>query len=111
MGTISQQTREEFRSLPLLLGKLLGGLLAVTGFAAAVLLETRQTPAAPGALWLSLLSGGAGVLVFVLAGRSLARRERGHAVPATGAGMNRLAWGLLLLLALLFLLCSYQLTR
>ena len=111
MGTIRQHTREEFRRLPLLLGKLLGGLVAVAGFTAAVLLQTRQTPASPGALRLSLLAGGAGVLVFVLASRSLARRERGRAVPATDNGTNRLAWGLLLLFATLFLLCSYLLTR
>ena len=111
MGTIRQHTREEFRRLPLLLGKLLGGLVAVAGFTAAVFLETRQTPASPGALRLSLLAGGAGVLVFVLAGQGLARRERGRTVPAAGPGTNRLAWGLLLLLALLFLAGSYLLTR
>lgn len=111
MGEITRQIKEELQHLPLMLGTLLGGLVAVIGFAGWVLRMTRH---AGGALpW--FLAGTAGIVLFLLAAQARARSGAGSAAAdASPAGNRRtslVAWGLLLLFAGIFLACSWFATR
>lgn len=107
MGKITGKARAELRSLPLMLGKALGGIAAVAGFGMAVFGATRSPSLTAGVSPLaSLVVGAIGMLSFVICGRILAKRVLPAAEPETAAERQRtsaLAWGLLLLLVLLCL--------
>lgn len=106
VGRIAGQVRSELKQLPLMLGKLLGGGAAALGSLAAVLDLTRRTDAGAGNIVPPLLFAAAGVAAFVLCDRALARRAAPVTQkdrPADHGRMNLLAWGLLLLLAAVFL--------
>lgn len=115
MGEITRQARAELRLLPLMLGKLAGGIAAVIGFTAAVLMITRRPGGGTGDLLPALLAGCAGVAVFVLSGWALRRRLHDRpaegSLPAAGARTSLLSWGLLLLFAVIFLAWSWFVTR
>uniref|UniRef100_A0A831UJ28 Uncharacterized protein n=1 Tax=Geobacter metallireducens TaxID=28232 RepID=A0A831UJ28_GEOME len=115
MGEITRQARGELRQLPLMLGKLAGGIAAVVGFTAAVLIVSRRPGWSAGDILPSLLLGGAGVVLFVLSGRALARRSasqgEGGAPPAAGGRTSLLSWVLLLLLSGIFLAFVWFMTR
>uniref|UniRef100_C6E1E5 Uncharacterized protein n=1 Tax=Geobacter sp. (strain M21) TaxID=443144 RepID=C6E1E5_GEOSM len=110
MGEMTRQTREELRHLPLMLVKLLGGIVAVIGFTGWVLRMTRHTEAA--LPW--FLAGVAGAALFLLAARMLAKRRAPSTeaiAPPDNRRMSLMAWGLLLLFAVIFLACSLFATR
>jgi zinc transporter ZupT len=114
MGTLKQQIVEDFKKLPLILGKLLGGIAAVSGVAIAIWIMSRNQERSADAILFPLLSAGAGIVIFVLTGRSLSRRSTGKAAKAGDRDqtrMNLLTWALFLLFAGIFLTCSYFLTR
>ncbi|ABB32875.1 hypothetical protein GeomeDRAFT_0423 [Geobacter metallireducens RCH3] len=114
MGEITRQARAELRQLPLMLGKLAGGIAAVIGFTAAVVIVTRR-PGALDGLLPALLAGCAGVAVFVLSAWALRGRLAGDAagepLPARRARTSLLAWGLLLFFAGVFLAWAWFMTR
>ena len=106
MEKIPGKVRAELRSLPLMFGKALGGIAAAAGFGMAVFVATRGPNATAGSPSTALVVGVLGVLVFVVCGRILAKRESPAPELETAAESRRtsaLAWGLLLLLVLLFL--------
>ena len=115
MGKILNQTKKELKQLPLMLAKLFGGLAAVTGFTAAVIISTRKPGLILQDILPSLLLGCAGVVIFVLSARLFNRRSSSHAAekppPVHGIPVNVLSWTLLLLIAVIFLTCTYFLTR
>lgn len=115
MGEITRQARTELRQLPLMLGKLAGGIAAVIGFTAAVVVVTRRPGWSAGDILPALLAGGAGVAVFVLSGRALRRRLAGQGgggpLPAASGRTSLLSWGLLLLCAGIFLAFVWFMTR
>lgn len=114
MGTLKQQIWEDFKKLPLILGKLLGGLATVLGFATAIWIISRHPERSVDAILVPLLLGGAGFVIFVLTGRSLSRRSTGTTAKTGGRDkirMNLLTWVLFLLFAGIFLVCCYFLTR
>lgn len=114
MGEIARQTRSELRQLPLMLGKLLGGLAAVVGCTMAVLTATRTSASTLAVFLPPLLIAAVGVVVFVLSGRAMARRpaaSAGESKPADRLRMNLLAWVLFLALAGIFLAVVWLLTR
>lgn len=111
---MTHRTRAELRQLPAMLGKLAGGIAAVIGFTTAVWTATRDSGATSGGVLPPFLLGGAGVAVFLLAHRRLARRTAVAAEetrPADQIRMNVLAWALLLLFAGVFLAVSFILAR
>ena len=115
MGEITRQARAELRQLPLMLGKLVGGIVAVIGITASVVIVTRRPGGDVGDLLPALLAGCAGVAVFALSGRALRRRlsdqpaEGSH--PAASARTSLLSWGLLLLFAGIFLAFVWCMAR
>lgn len=115
MGEITRQARGELRQLPLMLGKVAGGIAAVIGFTAAVVIVTRRPGGGMGDLLPALLAGCAGVAVFVLSGRALRRclhdRSAEGSLSAAGARASLLAWGLLLLFAGMFLAFVWFMAR
>lgn len=113
MGNLVRQTRSELQQLPLMLGKLLGGLAAVVGCTMAVLTATRTSGSTLVDSLPPLLIAAAGVIVFVLSGRAMARRPSlppGELKPAYRMRMNVLAWALLLAFAGIFLAVVWLLT-
>ncbi|CAG0975651.1 hypothetical protein GPROT1_01907 [Gammaproteobacteria bacterium] len=115
MGEIVRQAKTELRQLPQMLGKLLGGIGAVIGFTAAVVIITRRPGALVGDVMLSLLVGFGGVAIFLLSARALTRHLAAHETetpsPADSARSSLLSWGLLLLIAGIFLAGVLFLTR
>jgi zinc transporter ZupT len=113
VGKISSQVKTEIKLLPFMIGKLLGGILAVIGFTAAVVIVTRRADYSFGDILPSALSGCLGVVLFVVSSRLLTRRLAEK--PAENAGPDNrtrtsmLSWGILLLLAAIFLLLTYLL--
>jgi hypothetical protein len=92
-----------------MLGKLLGGMAAVIGFGAASWFATHGKGAAHGDAWPPFLAGVAGLAIFVVSSRRLAKRAAAPGAPPPSPGKmkrsNFLAWLLLLLFAAVFLLC------
>jgi hypothetical protein len=115
MDKTDGQVKSELKLLPFMLGKLLGGFVTVFGFTAAVVIVTRK-PGLPFAyLPLSLLLGVSGVAIFLLSSRLLEKRRSANKaealVPDRRKSTSILSWAILLLLAAIFLLCSYFMTR
>lgn len=114
MGMLKQQIREDFKKLPLILGKLLGGITAVLGFTTAIWIMSRNSKISADVILFPLLMAAVGVVIFVLSGRSLSKRLTNAAAKAGGNNkirMNLLTWTLFLVFAGIFLLCSFLLTR
>lgn len=113
MGKMAAQFRSELRQLPGMLGKLLGGILAIGGFTTAVVILTRQAgPSATSPLG-PLLLGILGIIVFVWASRRMATRpSTGSAQsvePGDRARASLLSWALLLLVVAFILAGTYLL--
>jgi len=113
MGKLAKQTKAEFKQLPLMPGKVLGGFAAVIGFMMAVMLLTRT----PGSFWgdvlPSLLVGTTGIVLFVFSGRALTSRiaPAGVSQSSHRSRASLLPWSLLLLFVLLFLAGTYFFTK
>lgn len=115
MGNMVKQAKSELKQLPAMLGKLLGGVMAVVGFASTVWIITRGTDWVLADIGGYLGVGVVGIIVFVLSSRLLARRcaetPAEVTLPKESSRTSMLAWGILLLLVVLFLVCTYFLTR
>ena len=100
---ILQQVKSELNQLPLLLGKLFGGIASVIGCTASIIILTRRLE---WPLWPYILMGSAGLIVFIVSD-SLLRRPK----PSQESdSLSLLSWTILLLVAGLFLFCTYFLT-
>ncbi len=115
MGKIIRQTVSEIKQLPLLLGKLLGGIMAAIGFPGAILVAARRAnPTLPDILPY-IVAGVAGIVIFTASSRALAKRFGNYGnEPLSMKEKKRIsfmAWIILLLLATVFLLCTYFMTR
>ena len=110
MGNISRQFRSEMKQLPFMLGKLLGGIMALIGFTAAVVIVTRKADHSLADLLPSALSGVLGIVIFVLSSRLMTRRLSANPAdavkPDDRTRTSVLSWVILLLLAAIFLLCT-----
>jgi len=104
MGNLAHQTKNELKQLPLMLGKLIGGLLAVGGLGATVWINTHGADPPLNTSWFSLLIGTGGIVIFVLSARRMIVRSSTALTPVENKRMNLVAWLLLLLLTALFLL-------
>lgn len=113
MGKLAKQTKAEFKQLPLMLGKVLGGFAAVIGFMMAVMLLTRRPDSFLGDVRPSLLVGSTGMVIFVFCGRALTRRIAPAEVSQSShwSRASLLPWALLLLFVLLFLAGTYFFTK
>lgn len=114
MGAITRRSRPDLKKLPLMLCKVLGGIAAVIGVTAAVLILTRSSGVSPGNIVPPLLIGGAGTALFILSGRALARRSsltEQEPSRADRLRMNALSWGLLLLFAGILMIIMWFMTR
>lgn len=114
MGQITRQVISEFKHLPLILGKVLGGFVAVIGFMLAVLIVTRSSDIPPVTILPLLLVSGTGIVVFVLSDRKLTKRGAIAGLklqPPDRIRMNILSWALLLLFAGSFLTFIWLMSR
>jgi hypothetical protein len=115
MGKLSRHTGSEFKQLPLLVAKFLGGVMTVAGLSAAVFLTTRSPGPAGGSPILFVLLGVAGIVVFILSSRALAKRKADAAFQGLDARdrvrLSVLSWILLLVFVALFLGVVLLVTR
>jgi zinc transporter ZupT len=115
MNDMSDRVKSELKLLPFMIGKALGGIVAVIGFTAAVVIVTRRTAPSFADILPSALSGCLGILVFVLSSTLLTRRlsenPSENATSDDGMRTSVLSWAILLLLAAVFLLCTYLIAR
>ena len=113
MGKMAAQFQSELRQLPGMLGKLLGGILAVGGFTTAVVFLTRQAGPSAMSLLGPLLLGILGIIVFVWASRRMATRASAEPAEAAEAGdpaaTSRLAWAILVVVVALIIAGTYLL--
>jgi zinc transporter ZupT len=107
--------KSELKQLPLMLGKLLGGIMAVVGFAATVLIVTRKADQSLADILPFVFLGGAGIIIFVLSSmllnKSLSEKPAETIIPNDRTSSSILSWVILLLLGAAFLCCTYLLTR
>ena len=109
MGGIARQTRDEFKRLPLMLGKVIGGCATVIGSMVVVYALTRRGEIST----TSLVVVVAGVILFMLSEQQLkkAAATLPHVERVALTRMNVLSWALLLLSGLVFLGTVYFLAR
>ncbi|MDD2271760.1 MAG: hypothetical protein PHP95_01125 [Desulfuromonadaceae bacterium] len=115
MGSISDQVKAELRLLPRMLGKLFGATMAIIGFTMSILIITRKMNASFMDTLPTLFLGAAGMIVFVLfskkSGTQLSEVKAEALLPGDSKRLNMVSWGLLLLLVLVFLVCTWLMTR
>jgi hypothetical protein len=114
MRKIWLQSRRELRDLPLMLGKFLGGIAAVFGVTIMVVILTRQPQVRFKETLGLLLLAGAGLAVFSLSKKRLARRTAVYEEKTLPSGWSRLSllsWSLFLFVSGIFLITVYLLTR
>ena len=115
MGRTANQAKSELRQLPYMLGKLLGGLMAVTGFTAAVVIVTRKAGQPLAGILPYAILGSLGIIVFVLSSRMMAKRFSEYTTEALTRGdrtrTSVLSWVILTLLAAIFLFGTWFMTR
>jgi hypothetical protein len=109
MGNIVRRTKSELRLLPLMLMKLLGGVLTVVGATTAMVIATRNPAPTGASMAVALILGGVGIIVFLLSARLLNKHPVNEAKDR--ARMSVLAWGLFLLCIVMFLACVWFATR
>lgn len=115
MGEIRNQTKAELRLLPFMLGKLVGGVMAVIGVAGLVIIETRKPEPLMSELLPCIGTAISGSIIFLLCSRMITRRQRAAATPVVSSRavmrMDVIAWSLLLLLVSIVLLVTFLVTR
>ncbi len=112
---MKEQMRSELRQLPYMLGKVLGGLMAVVGFGAAVYIYTHRPVMAPGAVLPYLLTGIAGLVIFRVSSWLFKRRARNiedlQPTEKEKKKANAISWIILLALAAAFVIFMLALGR
>lgn len=98
-----------------MLGKAAGGFMAVAGFTGAVIIVTRRSnPSWPG-IWLYLLFGMSGILIFYicsrLAGKMAETNEDRALMPRDTKKAGILSWILFFAAASAFILLTYIITK
>ncbi|MEW6670285.1 MAG: hypothetical protein AB1427_01195 [Thermodesulfobacteriota bacterium] len=115
MQKIKEQVKSEIKLLPMMIGKFIGGLLAVVGFAGAVVIVTRRPQVSFADIFPYAAAGVLGIAVFYAASRLLAKRVKRAADAALSPGdkkrMSMIAWAVLLILAGVFILITWVMTR
>ncbi len=101
--------------MPLLLCKLLGGFMAIIGLPGAVFISTRRANVTLPDVLPYVLTGLAGIVIFIASSRALAKRfgDNGNQTLAMKdkKRMNIMSWTILLILATVFLLFTYFMAR
>lgn len=112
MDRTSRPARSGFTRLPWMVAKAGGGIAAALGSLAAVWTLTHAPRGEQANPWSALILALAGFLVFIGAGRALAKRADAANPPVASAGRaSMLPWALLLLLAAGFLLFVHFMAR
>jgi hypothetical protein len=115
MGNMTGQIKSELKQLPFMIGKTLGGIMAVTGFTTAVVILTRRADPSIPEILPSALSGLLGIIVFMfsstLQARRLAKNPTENSASGNPTRTSMLSWAILLLLGTIFLSFSYLIAR
>jgi hypothetical protein len=111
MGMIGDQFKAEVRQLPFMLGKLAGGVIAVIGFAGAIVAATGKPAASWSEIFAFLGAGVIGICIFALSSRLLKRHlEKNRYLMLSREDhqrINIISWSILIVLVVIFLLSLY----
>ncbi len=101
--------------MPLLICKLLGGIMAAIGLPGAVFVITRKTSPSLPEILPYILPGLAGIFIFNASSRALAKRggDNGYKAlaPKDKKRMSIIAWLVLLTIAAVFLFVTFIITK
>jgi zinc transporter ZupT len=115
MGKKICQTESEIKQLPLLLIRVLGGIMAAIGLPAVIFIVTRKANTSLPDILPYILTGGAGILIFAASSRALSKnlcdKEYKNPAPKDKNRESVTAWSVLVILAAIFLLFTFFLTR
>ena len=104
---VNDGIRSEVRQLPLMLGKLIGCILAVVGFGGLVYVSTRPPKPAVLSIIVYAIAGIAGIAVFIVCVRIMSSRADSEVLKAARRktpGSKVLPWIILLALAVVFVI-------
>jgi hypothetical protein len=114
MSDLLNQAKSEIRQLPYMLGKLVGGILAVVGVTGLVLIWTGKSGPLLSSQLPYFFSAFLGLALFLFSSMVMARSMKSSLQTVTARNEQRvsiIAWSLLLLLLMVFLLITYFVTR
>ncbi|KKL94876.1 hypothetical protein LCGC14_1860310 [marine sediment metagenome] len=112
MSKIIREARSEAKQLPAILGKTLGGLMAVVGFAGWVYSIPRGAEATLSAGF--FLVGVLGIFIFIFCDRMLRSKGEVDASSLSHAEStirSSISWLILITLSAFFILLAYLVTR
>jgi len=101
--------------LPMMMVKLIGGIMAVIGFAGAVVMVTRRPQPSFTDIWPYATAGLSGTVMFYIAAKLLEKQAN----KADDSSLTRkdktrtgiISWAVLLILAAIFILITWMITR
>jgi len=103
--------KSDIRKLPLLIGKVAGGLLAAAGIPGAIFISTGKPDRTQGALTFCIV-GIIGIVIFIACAARLKRAPESGTQPTIATRKTKeslIAWAVLLALAGVFILITYLL--
>jgi len=113
MGKIEKQIKSEIKQLPFLLGKLIGGVMAVIGFPGVIIVTRKPNATFSDILPYSLL-GIIGICIFLISSKLFAKRlnESTHSTPTAKEKRQTsiISWMILLIFTAIFILITFIIT-
>jgi uncharacterized membrane protein YhaH (DUF805 family) len=113
MGEIEEQIKSEIKQLPFMLGKLIGGIMAVIGFP-GIIIVTRKSNATFSDILPYFLLGIIGVCIFLISSKLFAKRlnESTHSTPTSKEKRQTsiMSWVIFLIFIAIFILITFIIT-
>jgi Na+/melibiose symporter-like transporter len=113
MGKIEKQIKSEIKQLPFMLGKLLGGIMAVIGFP-GIIIVNRKSNATFSDILPYFLLGIIGVCIFLISSKLFAERgnESAQSTPTLKEKRQTsiISWVIFLIFIAIFILITFIIT-
>ncbi|MDF1590789.1 MAG: hypothetical protein P1P89_04670 [Desulfobacterales bacterium] len=106
-----EQFKSDVRKLPLIIGKVAGGILAAIGIPGAIFIISRTPGRTQGALTFSI-AGVIGIAIFIACAAGLKRTHENNTQPTTATKKTKeslIVWAILAALAGVFIFITYLL--
>jgi len=112
---IKKQIKSEIKQLPMMIVKLIGGIMAVIGFAGAVVIITRRPQPSFTDIFLYALAGLSGIVMFYISSKVLEKQvdkaDDSNPARKDKTRTSMISWTVLLILAAVFILITWMVTR
>jgi hypothetical protein len=114
MGKIKKQIKWEIKQLPFMLGKFIGGAMAVIGFPGVIIIITRRSNPSFADIFPYLLLGILGIIIFIISSKLLLKRIKKNSdltpTPKEKMQTSILSWMIFLIFIAIFLLIIFIIT-